>query len=68
MTLTEMLADMAYPDYMAKVPGGGILIRTDNAKEVFKQWLKGIPLGGVLDKSPLVNDARHDFILLVDEP
>ena len=49
-------------------PCEGKLIRIDNAMEVFKKWLKEIPLGGSLDDSPVARQLRHDFILMVDEP
>ncbi len=59
-TLTDMLEDRA------EYPGGGIPV--EDAKRMFQRWLKEVSLGDILDKSLLVDNARHDFILLVDEP
>ena len=58
MTLTEMLEQQPLHQ----------LLTIEVAKEVFKQWLKEIPLGAVMDASEVVQMARHDFITMVDEP
>ena len=60
MTLTEMLNERESTSIF------GDVIQIGEAKEVFKEWLKTVSLGGVEDYN-IADDTRNQIIILVDE-
>ncbi len=64
MTLNEMLEE----HFGEKPWRAGTQWELDTIKEIFKRWLKEIPLGAVYEHSIIASNMRHDFITMVDEP
>ena len=59
MTLTEMLINCETHYNLDQI---------DTAKEIFKGWLRDIPLGTLMDDSIFGQRIRKDLIIMVDEP
>ena len=58
MTLTEMLEKQSNHRPLT----------VEIVKDVFKEWLREIALGGLQDNAMDVLHIRHDLITMVDEP
>lgn len=63
-TLTEMLnKNAAHYESMEE----GAVIFLEDAKIVFKEWLRTVSLGGIEDYG-IADDTRNLLVTLVDEP